>query len=197
MQTQATVVNWEEPTTWTNWQERFSAVAQCVYTVVLDTDDLERDITDHLIKRQRTRTHDCHDFSLYNKNKAVADLIHNLRSFDPADLVQFKPDHGRPATLVMFRKLDGLIQDMKTLMPFVQQMYSVDCSKLISSIAVAHTQLNNYIDADERGAQAEAASAAARSSVPGELTDMLTMHRSSDIQINLDRLATLVHVFDK
>jgi hypothetical protein len=96
----------------------------------------------------------------------------------------------------MIGKLDGLIQDMKILMPAVQQMYSVDCSKLISSIEVAHTMLDKYIDAEERGAQADAASAAARSSVPGELTDMLTMHRSGDIQFNLDRLATLVHVFD-
>jgi len=197
MQTQATLVNWEDPTTWTNWQQRFSAVAQCVYTVVLDTDDLQRDITDYLVKRKRIRPHPCPDSSLYNKNRAVADLLHNLNAFDADDLDVFKTDHGRPATLVMICKLDGLIQDMKTLMPAVQQMYSVDCSQLISSIEVAHTQLDNYIDAEERGAQADAASAAARSSGPKELTDMLTMHRSGDIQFNLDRLATLVHVFDK
>ena len=44
MQTQTTVVNWEEPTTWTNWQERFSVVAECVYTVVWDTDDQRRQL---------------------------------------------------------------------------------------------------------------------------------------------------------
>ena len=166
MQTQTTVVNWEDPTTWTNWQARFSAVAQCVYTVVWDSDDKRREIIDDLLRQKRIsgyaagrwphRRDDKDAFALDEKKRAVEDLIQNMIFYDAYDLSNAKPPaHGRPATLAMFRRLDGLIQDMQALVLTVEEAYSVDCTQLKSSLQVAHTQLENYIDAEERGVAAE------------------------------------------
>jgi hypothetical protein len=116
----------------------------------------QKRISGYAAGRWPHRRDDKDAFALDEKKRAVEDLIQNMIFYDAYDLSNAKPPaHGRPATLAMFRRLDGLIQDMQALVLPIEQAYSVDCTKLKSSLEVAHTQLENYIDAEERGAAAE------------------------------------------
>ena len=146
----------------TNWQARFSAVAQCVYTVIWDADEQMTAIIDGLLAKGTidgfTAKHwpharrDAEAYVLEEKKNAAVDSLQNLIVRDIHAHSNIKaPAHGRDTMPAMFAELDGLIQGMQVVVPAVESRYGVDCTELKDTITVARRELHAYLDAEDRG----------------------------------------------
>jgi hypothetical protein len=138
----------------TGWQERFTAVVDCVYAVLSDVHDKNVQIKEDLLAKWAIgplaflswpSASDTHDHALDLLATTLCDKTNAVMTGDKTPAVE---RWVIPAT---FAQLKQCIEAMQVQVPAVEAEYGIECAKLQASMATAVALLATYLAAESAG----------------------------------------------
>ena len=135
----------------TEWQERFTVVVKCVYSVVLDAGNKMSELREHLFETGEITPFQFNTWPTANRVSDAKAYVLNASIIRLCDMtnevinVDYEPIVERSAVPVQFNNIKKCIEEMLVHVVSVEEEYNLDYMVLKTSMKTAVTRLETYL----------------------------------------------------